>query len=158
MLLYQWHQRSDTVSSMTSYWFQSYVIGCHSVQVLSTTVGCSLVVKAMVTDLCCHLTYNSRGAWHTVYAMLLSKYNWDSTRNSYNWKEWFSQIYNAFSNNFILCYLCVSATGSPAGMQSRSHINIGHNAPMQNLVGLLYYLISDEKWNNVTTWEFYILW
>ena len=23
----------------------------------------------------CHLTYNSRGAWHTVYAMLLSNYN-----------------------------------------------------------------------------------
>ena len=25
----------------------------------------------MVTDLCRHLTYNSKEAWHTVYAMLL---------------------------------------------------------------------------------------
>ena len=24
----------------------------------------------MVTDLCCHLTFDLRGAWHTVYAML----------------------------------------------------------------------------------------
>ena len=36
------------------------------------TVGNPLV--AMVTDLCCHLDYDSRGAWHTMYAMLLSKY------------------------------------------------------------------------------------
>ena len=42
--------------------------GCHSVKVLSTTFGYSLV--AVVTDMYCHLTYNSRGAWHTVYAML----------------------------------------------------------------------------------------
>ena len=34
---------------------------------------------AMVTDLLCHLTYNSRGAWHTVYAMLLSNYKRDAT-------------------------------------------------------------------------------
>ena len=26
----------------------------------------------MVTELWCHTTFNSRGAWHTVYAMLLS--------------------------------------------------------------------------------------
>ena len=26
----------------------------------------------MVTDLWCHLTHNSRGAWHIVYTMLLS--------------------------------------------------------------------------------------
>ena len=29
----------------------------------------------MVTDLWCHLTYNLRGAWHTLYAMLLLNYN-----------------------------------------------------------------------------------
>ena len=40
--------------------------------VLGTTVAYSLV--AMVTDLCCYLTYDSRGEWHTVYAMLLSNY------------------------------------------------------------------------------------
>ena len=28
----------------------------------------------MVTDLWCHHAYNLRGAWHTVYAMLLSNY------------------------------------------------------------------------------------
>ena len=33
----------------------------------------------MVTDLWYHLTYNSRGAWHTVYAMLLSNYKLDAT-------------------------------------------------------------------------------
>ena len=26
-----------------------------------------------------HLTYNLRGAWHTLYAMLLSSYKWDDT-------------------------------------------------------------------------------
>ena len=45
---------------------------CHSVKVLTTTVGYSLV--AMVTDLCCHLTYGSRGAWNTMCAMFLSNY------------------------------------------------------------------------------------
>ena len=44
--------------------------GIYFVKVLSTTGGGS--IDAMVTDLCCHLTYDSRGAWHTVYAMLLS--------------------------------------------------------------------------------------
>ena len=29
---------------------------------------------AMVTDICHYLTYDSRGARHTVYAMLLSNY------------------------------------------------------------------------------------
>ena len=43
--------------------------GCRSVKVLSTTVGYSLA--AMVTDLCYNLSYDSRGAWHTAYAMLL---------------------------------------------------------------------------------------
>ena len=41
----------------------------HSAKVLSTPVCNSIV--AMVTGLACHLTYNLRGAWHTVYAMLL---------------------------------------------------------------------------------------
>ena len=51
--------------------------GCRSVKILSTTVGYSLV--AMVTDLRHLLTYDSRGAWHTVYAMLHSNYKWCST-------------------------------------------------------------------------------
>ena len=42
----------------------------HSVKELNTQVSDSLV--AMVTDVWCHLAYNSTGAWHTVYAMLLS--------------------------------------------------------------------------------------
>ena len=33
----------------------------------------------MVTDLYRHLTNDSRGAWHTVYAMLLSNYKRDAT-------------------------------------------------------------------------------
>ena len=31
----------------------------------------------MVTDLRCHPTNALLGAWHTVYAMLLSNYKWD---------------------------------------------------------------------------------
>ena len=46
--------------------------GCHYVKVLSA-IG-SYFLVAMVTDLCRHLTYDSRGAWHTAYAMLHSNY------------------------------------------------------------------------------------
>ena len=52
--------------------FEVMSSGCHSVKVLSTTVGCSLV--AMVRDLCFHVSYDSIEAWHTAYAMLLSNY------------------------------------------------------------------------------------
>ena len=45
--------------------------GCHSVKVLSKTVDYSPV--AMVTDLCRHLAYDKRGAWHTVYAVFSSQ-------------------------------------------------------------------------------------
>ena len=31
---------------------------------------CSSIV-AMVTDLWCHLTHDSRGAWHTVYSLII---------------------------------------------------------------------------------------
>ena len=41
--------------------------GCHSVKVISITIGKSLV--GLVTDPYRHLTYDTRGAWHTVYAM-----------------------------------------------------------------------------------------
>ena len=51
--------------------FEVMPLGCHSIKVVSTTDGYSLVV--MVTDLCRHLTYDSRGACHTMYAMLLPK-------------------------------------------------------------------------------------
>ena len=60
-----------TVPSMTSYWFQSDEVtssGCHSVKEFSTIV--SFTPVTMVTDLLCHLTYNSSGAWHKQYAML----------------------------------------------------------------------------------------
>ena len=50
--------------------FKMMSSGCHSAKVLSTTFGYSLV--AMITDLCRHLTYTSKGAWHTLYAMLPS--------------------------------------------------------------------------------------
>ena len=73
---------------MTSYCFQSDSSGCHSVKVPRTTVVVAMVtdlrchskgaldtvIVAMVTDLCPHLSYDSRGAWHTVYAMLPSHY------------------------------------------------------------------------------------
>ena len=36
---------------------------------LRATVSYSII--AMVTDVCRHITYDSRGAWHTVYDMLL---------------------------------------------------------------------------------------
>ena len=38
---------------------------------LSTIICYSVAVEIA---LCRHLTYNSRGAWHTLYAMLLSNY------------------------------------------------------------------------------------
>ena len=43
-----------------------------SAKVLSTTVANSIV--AMIKEPWRRLTYNLRGAWHTVYAMLLSSY------------------------------------------------------------------------------------
>ena len=52
---------------MTSYLFQITSSGCHSVKVLSTTVGYYPVAK--VTDLCRQLTYDSTEAWHTVYVV-----------------------------------------------------------------------------------------
>ena len=57
---------------MTSFDFKVISAGYNSVKVLSTTVGYFLV--AMVTDLCRHLTFDSRGAWHTAYDMRLSSY------------------------------------------------------------------------------------
>ena len=89
MLLYKWRHISVTVATMTAYWFRNDVIGMSFCQVLSTTVGYSLVV--MVTDLLCHLTNNSRGAWLVVYAMLLLNYKWAAACNSYSRKVWFSQ-------------------------------------------------------------------
>ena len=77
--------------------------GCHSFKVLGTTVGYSLF--AMVTGLWCHLTYNLRGAWHTLYAMLLSNYMGDATEIYTVEKFFFSQITDSFSNNLIFCYL-----------------------------------------------------
>ena len=56
-----------------------YCLNQHSAKVLATPICNSIVAVAMVTDLWCHLTYNSRGAWHTVYAMLPSNYKWDAT-------------------------------------------------------------------------------
>ena len=56
----------------------------------------------MVTDLWCLLTYSSRGAWHTVYTMLLSNYKRVVNWNSYNGQVRISQINNLFSNNSIL--------------------------------------------------------
>ena len=44
----------------------------HSTKVRSTTAGNSIV--AVMTDLWHHLTYNSMGAWHTMYAMLPLNY------------------------------------------------------------------------------------
>ena len=51
--------------------------GCHSVKVLSTKVVYSVV--AMETDLCFHLTHDTRGAWQTMYDMLLSNYKGDAS-------------------------------------------------------------------------------
>ena len=102
MLLYQWCHKYVTIIPMTSYGCLSDVIEITFCQVLSPPVCNSLV--AMATDLWGHLTCNSRGAWHTVYAMLLLNYKWDVTWNSNNGKVLFSHPYNSFSNNFILCF------------------------------------------------------
>ena len=120
MLLYLRRHKYVTVTTVMPYWFQVTSSECHSVKVLSTTVGFSLVVR--VTDLLCHYTYNSRGAWHTPYAMLLSNYRRDATLNSYSGKVLFSQTYNSFASNLILvqhafphCYLsCGLFEHSPA--------------------------------------------
>ena len=50
----------------------------------------------MIIGLWCHLTYNSREAWH----------KWDDTWNSYNGKVLFSQTYHSFSNGVFLWYMC----------------------------------------------------
>ena len=47
-----------------------YAMFRHSVQVLSTIVGYSII--AMVTYLWRHLTHDLRGTWHTVYTMFRS--------------------------------------------------------------------------------------
>ena len=65
-------------------------------------------IVVMVTDLWCHLTHNSRGAWHTVYAMLLSNCKWDAIWISYSWRVRFSQTCNCFSNNLSHCYTLYS--------------------------------------------------
>ena len=44
----------------------------HSAKALSIIIGYSFV--AIVTGIWRHLTYNSREAWHTVYAMLALNY------------------------------------------------------------------------------------
>ena len=75
---------------------------CHSVKVPSVTVGYYPV--SMVTDLCCHLTYNSRGAWHTSVCHAPLKL-WDAVWNLYNGKVWFSQIYNS---QIISLFLVIS--------------------------------------------------
>ena len=75
---------------------------CLSVKVLSTPVYNS--IAAVETDMWCHVTYNLRGAWHTVYAMLLSYCKWDATWNSFNRKVQFSLTYNSFSNNSVLYF------------------------------------------------------
>ena len=58
---------------------------CHSAKALSTTVGNSIV--AMVTGIWHHITYDLRGAWHTVYAMLPSNNNLDADCYLYNRKN-----------------------------------------------------------------------
>ena len=68
-------------------------------KILSTTVCNSIV--AMVTDLIYYLTYNSRGVWHTVYAILLSN---SMLLGLHKVEDLFSPIYNLFTNNLILCY------------------------------------------------------
>ena len=94
---------SEVINMLLYYvviWCLSDVTKIAFCQVLSMPVFNSLV--AMITDLWCHLTDNLRGAWHTLYAMHFSNYQWDATWNSYNGTVLFSQTYNSFSTNLIL--------------------------------------------------------
>ena len=75
---------------------------------LSITVENSIV--AMVTDLWCHLTYNSSGAWHTVYAKLPSNYISETIPEIYTMVSVFSQTYDSFSNKLILCLTSLFST------------------------------------------------
>ena len=50
------------------------------------TIACYSLV-AMITDLCHHLTYDSWGAWHTVYALLLSNYECDVISLIIRWEH-----------------------------------------------------------------------
>ena len=95
LLRNQCYHISVTIATKSSYWSLSDATGSNSTKVLSTIIGNSTV--AMALDLCHHLTYDSRGAWHTLYAMLPSNNKSDATWNSYNGKEWFSQTYYSFS-------------------------------------------------------------
>ena len=71
---------TDLLLTIMSYSCHVMSSSCHSVKVPSNSwlfSSCYGSRSAMVTGLCCHLTYNSRAAWHTVhtgYAMLLLNY------------------------------------------------------------------------------------
>ena len=91
MLLYQWCHKYGyvIVTTLMSFWCLSDADEITSAKVLSIPV-CNFII-AMVTNLRCHLTYNARGVWLTVYAMLISNNKWDATWYSYNGKVRFSQ-------------------------------------------------------------------
>ena len=90
MLLYQWRHRSVTVATMTPYWLQSDVIEtpfCQRTKHNSWLFPSCYGNRSMSSS---HLRFE--GAWHTVYAMLFSKYEWGVPWNLYNGKIWFSHI------------------------------------------------------------------
>ena len=88
MLLYQWHHRYVTITTMTSYWCLSDITEITFCQGIKYTSFNSIV--SMVTDLWCHL----RGAWHIVYAMLLS----NPTYNSRGKERKRFRFYSPFKN------------------------------------------------------------
>ena len=66
MHLYQCRQTDISVTTMMSHLFQSNVIGMSFCQGTKHT-GCFFLI-VMVPDVYRHLNYDSREAWHTVFA------------------------------------------------------------------------------------------
>ena len=61
---------SDTTATESSCWCQSDVIETSFCQGIKHNIWFSIV--ALITHVWRHLTYNSRGAWHTLYMLLLN--------------------------------------------------------------------------------------
>ena len=89
---------------------------------------------ALVIDLWRHLTHNSRGAWHTVYAMLLSNYEWEATWNSYNFLK--PIIHSPIMFFFLWLPVCFPGRRNSFKMGSKCIIRGKHWLPWEPILSL----------------------
>ena len=100
MLVYKWLHRSVTVATLTSYWFQSDIIRmpfCQSTKHNSWLFPCCYGNRSVLSS------HNSRGAWHTVYEMLLLNYKWDECMPCSSWiiSEMLPEIHTVEISDFL---------------------------------------------------------